>query len=296
LATKRKSLKNPKNSYRKPYPSNADITHEGRSLPVETNRSLGGIGSVLSFLGIISTIITLADYAITGLSPTNSLATLGFLGAAGIFGFIAFVGFILFLVAMYGFSRDYGERRIFSYILYGIIGAIITAVVVGIASLLISLGTLFSPFQTTNPPQSTAIQQTSIITSSVSTIVSLVWVFFVIKSYNLLSEKAGVSLFKVGARVLLVSAILNVVMAAIFIALAFSGEIDFNTYILALLPGGILGYAAQGLFAISFFRIKPPTQPYVQTNAWQNQVRYCSNCGTANQLDSVYCTKCGQKL
>lgn len=266
-------------------------------MSIETNRSLGGIGSILSFLGIIGTIATLVDYAITGLSPEASIATFGFLGIAGIIGSIAFVGFILFLIAMYGFSRDYADRRIFSNILYGILAAIITGIVIVAAFLILMLPSIFSTLPGVNSQQpSDAFLRSSTLINSLTSIASLIWVFFIIRSYNLLAEKTGVILFKTGAKVLLASAILNVVMTALFVALALTEIIDYNTFILALIPGSFLGYAAQGLFAVSFFRIKPPAQPYTQPRVWNQNVKYCPNCGTQNQTDSIYCLKCGQKL
>jgi uncharacterized membrane protein len=265
-------------------------------MSVQTNRTLGGIGSILSLLGIISTIATLVQYSVGGLTTQVSASMIGLLGVTSILGFIAFIGFILFLVAMYGFSKDYAEPRIFGYIIYGIIGGIITGAIVGVVSVALTFASIFNR---SSLPSSSTSPFTVVMTAAL-TIASLVWVYFIIKSYNLLGDKSGVSMFKIGAKILLTSIILNVALNLVFAGLILSGAISANALLLASVPGGILNYVAQGVFAKSFFAIKPAplsqTLMPSYTPAAQPPLRYCPNCGMENQTDSVYCIRCGRKL
>jgi len=265
-------------------------------MSVESNRNLGGIGSILSLLGIISTTATLVQYSIGGLTTQVSASMLGLLGVTGILGFVAFIGFILFLVAMYGFSKDYAERRIFSYIIYGIIGGIVSGLIVGVVSVAVTFASIFNR---SSLPSSSVSPFTVVMTAAL-TIASLVWVYFIVKSYNLLGDKSEVPMFKTGAKILLVGVILNIVLNMVFAALILNGSIPANALLLASVPGGILNYVAQGVFAKSFFAIRAPPSsqtilpsyvPATQTQSW-----FCPNCGMENQTDSVYCIRCGRKL
>jgi uncharacterized membrane protein len=267
-------------------------------MSVEMNQKLGGIGSILSLLGIISTSVTLFEYGVGGFSSQISTSMLGLLGVTGILGFVAFIGFVLFLVAMYGFSKDYAERRIFSYIIYGFVGAIITGLIFGVVWVAFTFVNLFN--SSINPlPYSSISQYTSVLTAFFS-IASLVWVYFLLKSYNLLGDKSEVPMFKIGAKILFAGVILNVVLNLVFAVLILNGSIPTNALLLASAPGGILNYVAQGVFAKSFFTIKAPshcqTYPSIYTSLTRPQVRYCPNCGVENQTDSIYCIRCGRKL
>jgi uncharacterized membrane protein len=268
-------------------------------MPIETNRSLGGIGAILSLVGVVSTIITLIDYALGNYTQLNALR-FGSLIASGGVGVLAFVGFILFFVAMYGFSRDYGERRIFNYLIYGLVGTIIAGVIIGIIWFALTFASIFSSFSNVNPPFSSnmMMQFTAPLLGSIG-VATLVWVYFNFKAYNLLGEKSRVPLFWTGARILLASAILNIVMGALYAVLAITGFMDSSAITLIFTPGAILSYAAQGVFALAFFRIKaPPVKTYstLEASTYSTHMRYCSNCRTLAQMDSLYCSKCGNKL
>jgi len=110
-------------------------------LAIQTNRTLGGIGAVFSVLGAISSISSVLLYGY----PTSPAANLVLALISGVVGLFAFVGFILFLIAMYGFSRDYNEHRIFNYILYGFLCTIVAAIIavaIVVVIFLSNLGTI----------------------------------------------------------------------------------------------------------------------------------------------------------
>ena len=116
---------------------------------------------------------------------------------------------------------------------------------------------------------------------------------FNVLAFKLLGKKSGVPLFRTGALVLLAGAVVNVAVGIVFAVLTYSGSIDYNTYLLAAIPGGLVQDVAWVLLAMAFFRIKaPPTQTITPSNVppVAGQMKYCPNCGTPNQTDAAYCT------
>jgi len=110
-------------------------------LTIQTNRTLGGLGAIFSVLGAISSISSVLLYGY----PTSSVANLSLVLISGVVGLFGFVGFILFLIAMYGFSRNYDEHKIFNYILYGFLCTIVAgiiAVAFVVVIFLFNLGTI----------------------------------------------------------------------------------------------------------------------------------------------------------
>jgi len=269
-------------------------------LSIQTNRTLGGIGACLTLIGAVSGISSLIRYAYP-----NSVAANLFSAIGSIFGVFAFVGFVLFLIAMYGFSKAYGEYRIFSYILWGIIITIVAAVI----AVVIYLAIIFSNIVSLIPSLSTSTTSPNQITSLMLTYlapflaivgaVSLINVVFNVKAFNLLADKSKIPLFRTAAIVLLADALVSLAIEIVFAALTSSGSTSLSALLVVAIPGGLVQDIAWVLLAISFFRIRAPTtqtftQPPVSFAA--GQVKNCTNCGTPNQTDATYCTRCGQKL
>jgi len=262
---------------------------------------LGGIGAVLTVVGAVSTVSSLIRYVY----PNSIASDVAFSAVTSLFGFAAFVGLILFLVAMYGFSRDYGDHKIFNYILYGIIYTIVAAVIVGIIAVVVVLANLGSIIpnlgaSTTSPAQIQEIMLTYLGPFfAVFGVIGLIYVVFNVKAFNLLSDKSQVPLFRTGAKVLLAGGLLTTVLGIVFAVLAAAGSLSFNALLVIAIPGGLVQDAAWVLLAMAFFRIKvPPTETLTTsyTPPVSGQVKYCTHCGMPNQLDSAYCTRCGQKL
>jgi uncharacterized membrane protein/ribosomal protein L40E len=271
-------------------------------LAIESNRTLGGISACLFLIGIISQITSL--FQIT-FPKSIGIALLS--GIGGIFSVLSFVGLILFLIAMYGFSKDYKEPKIFSNILNGLIFTIVAAFVAVLILVAIVLLNLTNLFPNVGSSAASSTQIPSSISKILSealpvlSIVGIIWIAFNVLSLNLLGDKSKVSLFKTGAKVLLAGAILNVVIAIIFAIVGFYVSISFNTLLALLFVGGLVQDAAWLLLAMAYFRIHAPTTS-MPTITTQNvkptsaQVKYCDKCGAPNQLDAIYCTRCGQKL
>ena len=270
-------------------------------LTIESNRTMGGVSAILILIGIISQLTSLFQATFP-----NSIAIAIFSGIGGIFSVLSFVGLILFIIAMYGFSKDYREPKIFSNILNGLIITIIAAIIVGaifVIAVLFNLANLF-------PNLGSSASSSSQISSSLSklfsealpffSLVGVIWIAFNVLSLNLLADKSRVSLFKIGAKVLLAGALVNVVLAIIFAVVGFYIVISTNVLLALLVVGGLVQDIAWLLLALAFFRIQSPTLPVsgVTPNVAPAsvQVKYCPNCGAPNLPDASYCTRCGQKI
>jgi uncharacterized membrane protein len=201
----------------------------------ETSKILGGIGAILLFV-----------------SPFTGVATAFSSGAVGL------IGFILLLIGAYGLAQYYRESGIFNNMLYGtivgIVGGIVAVAVAVWAFISWVPDFIYKIYPNWNGdwsslPNMDPTQVTNISFSDVAGIVgvafALIVVLFVIsiivavfyrKSFNQLSEKTGVHLFKTTGTVLLVGAVL-------VIAFGF---------------GMLLVWISTLLLAIAFFQMRSP--------------------------------------
>jgi uncharacterized membrane protein len=262
---------------------------------------LGGIGACLTLIGAVSSVSSLIRYTY----PNSGVANVAYSAISSIFGSLAFIGFILFLIAMYGFSRDYGEHKIFNYILYGILFSIVAAVIVGIIAFVIIFANIGSIIPNVNTSTNSPTQITDIVLTYLGPVfaiigfVGLINIIFNVKAFNLLADKSKVPLFRTAAKVLLAGGLLTIALGIVFAITAASGAASLDTLAIATVPGGLVQDIAWLLLAIAFFRIKaPPTQTFTPSNIpiVSVQLKYCPNCGTPNQIDAIYCTHCGRKL
>ncbi|MCW3998637.1 MAG: DUF996 domain-containing protein [Candidatus Bathyarchaeota archaeon] len=266
---------------------------------VSSNRTLGIVATCFILIGVIGSVITAVQLAYAGELAANLAAA----AISGIIGIFSFLGTILFWVAMFGFSRDYQERRIFNYILYGIVITVVVAVAAAafmFAYLFANIGSIATGLNP-NPSQSDISTLLSPYISPFITIfefIGLIYVVFEVLAFNLLSQKTSVPLFKHGARLLLLGGILSIVIGLVAVA---SMTVDTQNLTLIMLPGSLVQYVGWALLAMAFFRIKPSSQQtYSGYNAvpapTSTQVRVCTSCGAQNLPDALYCARCGQKL
>ena len=279
-------------------------------MTIESNRSMGGIAACFILIGVVSQISELFQYIL----PNSTVAYLALSGTAGIVSVLGLVGFLMFFRAMYGFSRDYGDHRIFSNLLYGVIVVIIAGVIAVILTVIViftNIATIIPNF-TSTPAAPTQI--TSSMLSSIRPIfpvfavIGLIWVAFNVRAFNLLADKSKVPLFRTGAKVLLAGAVLSIAVSIVFALIGPSLSLSYSTLLALFIPGGLVQDVAWALLAMAYFRIKPPApqavpaQPPFQVAAptsapaVSGQLKYCPHCGTPNQTDAVYCTRCEQKL
>jgi uncharacterized membrane protein len=278
---------------------------------IESNRGLGLIGASLTTVGFISPLLSLANLS-NNLFASSSITVIN-----GILGLVGLVGFVIWLVAMYGLSKDYNEHGIFYNVLWGIIAAIIAAVVFLAAAFILILTNLSNILTNNNPTTtiaaatsdpSTALNPYLALILPFANFVMLAWVLFYMRALNKLSDKSEVPIFKTAGKVFLASALIALAIDTAFAVLLFNSQLPITTFSAVVSCSAILQYAAWGLIAVGFHRIKvpPQTQPqpvvyappiYVPTTQpTLGTVKYCTHCGAPNQLDSQYCTRCGQKL
>jgi uncharacterized membrane protein len=179
----------------------------------------------------------------------------------------------MFMVSMYRLSNYYTEPTIFKNVLYGFILSVVSAVIVftlEIASLLSSIAN----FPQINTPSTTSMFTQFIVGYLVAIAVSFAfaivngWLYM--RAFNKLKEKSGVDNFGTAGLLFLIGAIIPLVA---WIAWIFA--------------------------AIGFNHLKPaqtaynPTQPTYNTSM---QTKHCTNCGTENSLEALYCKNCGKPL
>ena len=270
-------------------------------MTVESNGSVGGIAALLILIGAVSKVVEIIQYAF----PGSSSAYLALSGVSGIVGVLTFVGLILFFIAMYGFSRDYGEPGIFNNLLYGIVVVVVAgviAIVFTIIILLFNVGKIIpNPSSLPASPQiSTSMLHTLLPIFPVFAAIGLIWICFNLKAFNLLADKSRVSLFRTGAKVLMGGAILSVAISVVFAVVGSSFSFSYNTLLVLFIPGSLIQDAAWALLAMAYFRIRPLphqalfTSPTFQAFASANaqavspQVKYCQYCGAQNPTDALY--------
>lgn len=210
----------------------------------ESSKNLGGIGAILMLIGVFPYI--------------------------SYYGIVELIGLILVLGALYGLAGYFRERGIFSLAVYGVIVAIVGAVIAmalafiivlpNITNFLMSIFPAWDGNLSTLPsissmtPDTSAISFTDIIPFITAAIVVLIvgWItaivstYFFWRSFKMLAAKASVGLFATAGLLLFIGAVLLV--------LFFFGAI--------LIWIGIL------LLAIAFFTMRttqPVTPPQAQT-------------------------------
>lgn len=262
-------------------------------MTIESDKNLGLTGSILVLLGVISSFLTIARYAL----PNSNMFLSGLTVVSGLFGLLSVVGWLLFFVAIYNFSKHYRERKIFDYILYGIIATIVAGVIVGVTFAVFSLGTIIGSSLTSTAMTSSVLDSFAVFMPFFS-VIGLIYIVFKVKALNLLSAKSQVYLFNTSAKVFLTGAIVQIILGVIFVLLQFS----FSMYNLFSVPAGLVQYVAWALLAKAFYSITPSSIPmaasptvYPAASAVPNQTKYCIHCGAANSTDMVYCVKCGKK-
>jgi uncharacterized membrane protein len=242
---------------------------------------LGGIGSILVLLG--------------GL---GSLA-LPFLGAG-----LPIVGLILTLVAVKFISDVVQDSSIFRNIIIGLGVAIIGSIVLGVflvEAILSSFGSLTglrSSLSTATTITGVPSIPTSVIHFAEVVIAgfAILWILLVVsaifvrRSYNSVSSRLNVGLFRTAALIYLIGAALTIIFVGLIIVLI-----------------------AQILLIIAFFSIPetlgvaptttyypPPSTmqpgPGVPINQPLSSGRTCPRCGAPVAQDAVFCPSCGSSL
>lgn len=259
-------------------------------MSLESGRKLGLTASLISVIVpaiivvlygfLIFSIIAAIPTAITGGGSTPPFGSSFFFGVIWIafigLGFISLIGVILFIVAMYQLSHYYNEPGIFKNTIYSLVVSIVGAVTLVAILLAVIISTITIPIVSTPPAAFPAsglflVGFVAIIGAAIA--IGIVSALFYKRAFNQLGEKSGVHSFDTAGLLILIGVIVPIV--------SWIGWI----------------FAASG-----FYSLKPkPTESSstytVQTApTTTTQNKYCSYCGTANNVDAAYCKNCGKKL
>jgi uncharacterized membrane protein/ribosomal protein L40E len=260
-------------------------------MSLESGRKLGLTASLIN---VIVPIVTVALYgfflfslistitnAITGGGSTPIPSGLPFLSLGIIWiafvavGIISFVGLILFIVAMHQLSQYYNEPIIFRNIIYSLVISIVGAVALTVALIAILFAVIASTLMNTVVSTPTAASSfvwtfiiALIVVSAVAIAIGVVSALLYKRAFNKLAEKSGVHSFDTAGLLILIGVFIPIV--------SWVGWI----------------FAASGFNALKPKPYSPmPTAPTITT-----QIKFCLNCGMANNVNAAYCKNCGKKL
>lgn len=256
-------------------------------MSLESGRKLGLTASLIN---VIVPIVTVALYgfflfslistitnAITGRGSTPIPSGLPFLSFGIIWialvavGIISFVGLILFIVAMHQLSQYYNEPIIFRNIIYSLVISIVGAVVLVAILFAVIASTLMNTVVSTPTAASSFVSTfiiALIVVIAVAIAIGVVSALLYKRAFNKLAEKSGVHSFDTAGLLILIGVFIPIV--------SWVGWI----------------FAASGFNALKPKPYSPmPTAPTITT-----QIKFCRNCGMANNVNAAYCKNCGKQL
>jgi uncharacterized membrane protein len=254
-------------------------------MSLESGRKLGLIASLISVIlpivaivGSVALVISLLVSAAAGTVPASVFGfSSGFTVFLFVVGAIGVIGFIMFIVAMRNLSNYYNEPSIFNKVLYAFILSIISAIIAVVLESAFVFSSL-NGLQTSTPTTPPFLTILGVL--GITTVFSIVNAVLYMQAFNKLAEKSGVDNFKTTGLLYLIGTLLTIVLI-----------------------GGLLIWIAWIFAAMGFNKLKQslPAPPYVSyfiqpplSNIIQN--KRCSNCGTENTSDALYCKFCGRPL
>lgn len=260
-------------------------------MSLESGRKLGLTASLITVIMPIIMVISLVFFIFsiiaaipTGPNPVpvpttfSPLPFFGLIIVIALAGIISFVGIILFIVAMHRLAEYYNEPGIFKNTLYGFILNIVggfVAAAIEIVLLVASIGSIapIGSIPQVSTPSTVAPLFTQLIVEfiaifAVALVFGIVSAVLYMRAFSKLAEKSGVGTFRTAGLLILIGVFIPIV--------SWVGWI----------------FAASG-----FYSLKPkpystmPTAPTITT-----QIKFCRNCGMANNVDAAYCKNCGKQL
>jgi len=256
-------------------------------MSLETGRKLGLTASLITIIVpivmvalysvlIFSLISTFQNLFISGGStpiPSGSpFLSSGIISIAFIaLGFISFIGLILFIIAMHQLSQYYNEPIIFRNIIYSIVISIVGAVVLVAILFAVIASTLMNTVVSTPTAASSFVWAfiiALIVVIAVAIAIGVVSALLYKRAFNKLAEKSGVHSFDTAGLLILIGVFIPIV--------SWVGWI----------------FATSGFNALKPKPYSPmPTAPTITT-----QIKFCLNCGMANNVNAAYCKNCGKQL
>jgi uncharacterized membrane protein len=204
------------------YPNNSDRNIEENKMTLESSKILGGIGALLMFVGVLPQI----NYI----------------------GIIEIVGLILVLAALYNLSNYYREGGIFRHAIYGVVVAVVGAVIIGVLAVAVVLSNIKDLLVQLYPgwngdwstlqgmtPNTSNFDPTNIfpliggllVVLVIAWVFSIIAAFFIWRSLKQVSNKSNTGLFGTAGLILLIGAIIPVIglllmwVSALMLAIAF---------------------------------------------------------------------------
>jgi uncharacterized membrane protein len=244
---------------------------------------LGGVGSILVLLG------GLGSFAIP------------YLGTV-----LPIVGLILTLIAVKNIADVVQDSSIFRNIMIGVGIAIVGSIVLGVflVEAVLSSGGLSALTRSLTTSTTTGVAPT--LSGSFIRFVEVVlagfailWILliasaiFVRRSYNTVSSRLNVGLFRTAALLYLIGAILTIIFIGLIIVL-----IAQILLIIAFfsIPETALGYAQP---TTTYYPPAPSMQPGPSTTTNQPSAssgKTCPRCGAPIAQDAVFCPSCGSRV
>ena len=224
-------------------------------------KTYGGVGSILVLLAFIPTV--------------------GWI--------LSIIGFILTLLAVKYISDDLHDRTIFNNMIIAVALSILAFIVVGVVAAasffsFIGIGTAVGA----TTPGLGAFIASVVIALAIGWILLIISSYFLRKTYNTISTRLNVGMFRTAALIYFIGAILTIILIGLLLILI-----------------------AQILFIIAFFSIPdtvvpgpgmppppPPGSPSMGTTMQQSGVpmggtKYCVKCGASLAQDASFCPNCG---
>jgi uncharacterized membrane protein len=231
--------------------------HPDSTRNFETNKILGGVGTLLTAIGTLVL----------------------FQGTVGIVGL---VGMILLLIAMRGLSDDFKDYGVFRRAVGGFIFALIGTL---IAIAVLSAFSILTGFFFTHIVLGSLVLAGAIVGWVVMFIFFVLSGIFYRLAFNSLADKSRIPMLRTGALILLIGSVLTIVFAGF--VLMFVAWILIAVGLFSLrLP------TEQAPSAENFRNVTPPPT----TGESSDQVKFCPNCGAENNINGTFCTRCGRRL
>ncbi|MCW4017517.1 MAG: DUF996 domain-containing protein [Candidatus Bathyarchaeota archaeon] len=275
-------------------------------MSLESNSSLGGIGTILIVLSAFFSFFSLIDTLLPSASPVFSFVS--FLGVP-----LGLVGLILLFISLNGLSRFYQHSKIFNSLLY----AFLTVVVGFLIVFMLTFALVFLQLSQISPTLQTITSNPNFYTENVLSvfvflvpviaaafIMSVVSMVFLMRAFNALAEKSCVTRFRTAGVLFPVSAAVAAVFLMMAACLATANVIHFASIWVIALPSGAIQLAAWILIVQGFFELRAqanttPATPFAPQNSVASsaeQKKCCPLCGAPTLPDAVYCAHCGNKL
>jgi len=266
-------------------------------MSLETGKKYGYIASVInSILPILSIIMVIfmftqlfqsIGYMLDNPGASNVPPTFGALNTAiltplsTVAGVLGLVALILIFIAHYELSKYYNEPAIFKKLVYSIILTIAYVVIAIVVAVIFVIALVGTAVTTNLVPDMGTTMSTPIMLVGVLVFVVMTVIFVILygllwyRAFNKLGEKSGINNFKTAGLFFLIGSF-----------------IPFLSWVAWIL-------AAQG-----YKQLKPQqplnnnndTQTYTQQPSQTFANIYCSQCGTENPTNSIYCKNCGQTI